>query len=123
MRSHLRPFAFAFAVSLGLCMIVVDASSSFAAGPGPGDAILNNPANAPINNQPKLPPPLPDHAQGAAPVAAPPVNSGGLRRSGAAGARMSRRGYSSLRGAYAKEAVENRDKLLNNKLKSICRGC
>ena len=117
MRNGLRFFV------LVLCVGLTVSSTSFAAGPGPGDAILNNPANAPINNQPKLPPPLPDHAQGAAPIAAPPVNSGSSRRSGAVGMRTSRRGFSSLRGAYAREAVQIQDKLLENKLKSICRGC
>ena len=116
MLGYLRP------VAISLCVALAVPSASLAQGK------INpflDPANAPNRNVPPVPAPaLPERAQGAPSIAAPPVNSVNPRASsGRVGAGMSRRGYSRLRGRYAQEAVRSNDKLLDNKLKSICRGC
>jgi len=117
MLGYLRPLAFS------LCVALAVPSGSLAQG-GTVNPFLD-PANAPNRNVPPVPvPALPDRAQGAPSIAAPPVNSVNPRpSSGRVGMGMSRRGYSRLRGRYAEEAVRSNDRLLDSKLKSICRGC
>ena len=115
MLGYLRPVAF------GLCVVFAVTSASLAQGTKINPFL--DPANAPNRPQPPVAP-LPDRAQGAPSIAAPPVNSVNPRSSsGRVGLGGSRRGYSRLRGRYAQEAVRSNDRLLDNKLKSICRGC
>ena len=117
MLAYLRPLAF------GLCLALAVPSASWAQNSKFNPFL--DPANAPNRNVPPVPAPtLPDRAQSAPSIAAPPVNSVNPRASsGRGGTGMSRRGYSRLRGRYAQEAVRSNDRLLDNKLKSICRGC